>query len=263
MPCAQSARDRPAGAPAPPPAGAATDPSRGCGWRGSGTGAPRRASMPRWCSCTCACVQASVAARSNVGRIAILVGEVERLRRATARRASRKRRARVSPGGSAHAAPQAHDRIEHRAGGVGQRPAVDHRRRRRGSRARGRGTARGRSPTAARRPSRPRRPTTWASQTGGSPRDRGRRVASSVSSSGTHSVWTNRLENAGWAASAAGGASTTSAYEVSSISRVARPEVRERDAAHLGVVLRRDDHLERGRRSRRRGGRSRPDPRRT
>ena len=50
--------------------------------------------------------------------------------------------------------------------------------------------------------------------------DRGRRLASSVSSSGTHSVSTLKFENAGWAASAAGGANTTSAYDVSSISRV-------------------------------------------
>ena len=37
---------------------------------------------------------------------------------------------------------------------------------------------------------------TWASQTGASPRARGRRLASRVSSSGTHSVSTLRLENA-------------------------------------------------------------------
>ncbi len=37
------------------------------------------------------------------------------------------------------------------------------------------------------------------------------------------SVWTNRFENAGWAASAAAGASTISAYEVTSISRVRAP----------------------------------------
>src|SRR2546422_10523644 len=39
-----------------------------------------------------------------------------------------------------------------------------------------------------------------------------------VSSSGTHCVSTLRLENAGCASSAAGGASTTSAYDVSSTS---------------------------------------------
>ena len=64
---------------------------------------------------------------------------------------------------------------------------------------------------------------TWASQIGISPRDRGRRLASSVSSAGTHSVSTLRLENAGWAASAAGGARTTSAYDVTSITRLFVP----------------------------------------
>ena len=38
----------------------------------------------------------------------------------------------------------------------------------------------------------------------GSSGDRGRRVASSVLRSTTHSVWTKRFENAGWSASAAG-----------------------------------------------------------
>ena len=62
-------------------------------------------------------------------RIAILFGEAEGLR--TRRRDQRREGdahgvARRKP----HAASQAHDRVEHRAGRVGKGPAVDHRRRR-------------------------------------------------------------------------------------------------------------------------------------
>ena len=64
---------------------------------------------------------------------------------------------------------------------------------------------------------------TCASHTGVSSPERARRVASRVSSSGSASVCTNRFEKAGWAASASGSASTTSAYEVTSISRVRVP----------------------------------------
>ncbi len=55
---------------------------------------------------------------------------------------------------------------------------------------------------------------------------RGLRVASRAPESGRNSVWTNRLENPGWARSARCGASTTSAYEVSAITRVRRPSLR-------------------------------------
>ena len=50
-----------------------------------------------------------------------------------------------------------------------------------------------------------------------------RRVARSAPTPARYSVCTNSLENAGCAASAAGGASTSSAYEVSSISRARLP----------------------------------------
>jgi len=49
------------------------------------------------------------------------------------------------------------------------------------------------------------------SQHDGSSGARGRRRASSAPASAAHSVWTNILEKAGWAASAAGAFSTTSA----------------------------------------------------
>ena len=75
--------------------------------------------------------------------------------------------------------------------------------------------------------------------------ERGRRVASSAPISGTNSVWTNRFWKAGCATSAACGASTISAYEVSSISRAMRAEVRQRHAADLGVVLGRHDDRQR------------------
>ena len=53
--------------------------------------------------------------------------------------------------------------------------------------------------------------TMWAAQTDGSVGARTRRVARRTSRAGIDSVWTKRLENAGCAASAAGGASTSSA----------------------------------------------------
>ena len=70
---------------------------------------------------------------------------------------------------------------------------------------------------------------------GGRPR---RRVARIAPLSATNSVCTNRLEKAGWAASAASGANTTSAYEVSSISRTPVPrleiEIRRTSASSSG-----------------------------
>ena len=65
--------------------------------------------------------------------------------------------------------------------------------------------------------------------------------------SGTNSVWTNRFWKAGWATSAACGARTISAYDVSSISRACDAEVGQRHPADLGVVLGRDDDRQAGR----------------
>ena len=179
------------------------------------------------------------------GRIAILLGEVEG-RRARRRDERREGHAHRLAGRDQHAPPQAHDRIEHRAGRVGQRPAVDHRRRCPDPAPAAEEAARDRSPTAGRRPSRPRPSTTWASQTGASPLDRGRRVASSVSSSGTHSVCTLRLENAGWASVRRRRRQHDLGVRRQLDLPRPRPEIRERDAPHLGIVLRRHDHLERG-----------------
>ena len=59
----------------------------------------------------------------------------------------------------------------------------------------------------------------------------------------TSSVWTNRLLKAGWAASAAAGASTTSAKLVSSIVVFVVAAIGEADAPELDVVLGRDADL--------------------
>ncbi len=59
-------------------------------------------------------------------------------------------------------------------------------------------------------PGRPSTTTVWAAQTDGSAADRTRRVASRAPRSASDSVWTKRLEKAGWALSAAGGARTSS-----------------------------------------------------
>src|SRR5436853_240640 len=66
-------------------------------------------------------------------------------------------------------------------------------------------------------------------------------VARRASASGTNDVCTNRLENAGWAASDAGGASTISAYDVTSISRGLDPrlvsETRRTSASSSGDTI--------------------------
>src|SRR6266850_8502205 len=83
--------------------------------------------------------------------------------------------------------------------------------------------------------------TTCATQIGVSVRARGRRVARRASTSGANDVCTNRLENAGWAASDAGGASTISAYDVTSISRGLDPrlvsETRRTSASSSGDTI--------------------------
>ena len=188
-------------------------------WNRCASSAP----MPAWCSCTWACVQASVATRSNVVTSWYLSarsrhGAPGRRHQRRERHADRLARA------HADAAPEADDRVEHRAHGVGEP---------RSSSVSAQGVrtlppspeeaARGRSPTRGRRSSRP------------PPRGRGRarpRAPPATAAAAwraacpapaTISVWTNRFENARWAASAAAGASTTSAYEVTSISRVRAP----------------------------------------
>ena len=195
-------------------AAAARGRSRGCDWPGAGTGAPRRASMPRWRSWTWPAVQASVDRAVERRRVAVLVGEVERVPRATAptsvENATRTRAAR----GEAHPAAQAEDRVEHRAGGVRQRPAVDHRHRRADAapaaeEPRAVGLELRRSPTG-RRAVRPRR------DVGRPDRRLARRRAAGAwraarSRPGTHSVSTNSLEKAGWAGRRPAGASTISA----------------------------------------------------
>ena len=66
---------------------------------------------------------------------------------------------------------------------------------------------------------------TCAAQIGASSFERGRRVASSAPVSASNSVCTNRFWNAGWATSAACGASASSWYDVSSISRAREPRL--------------------------------------
>ena len=264
MPCAHSAAGPPSCcAPGRPAGAAATDPSRGRGWPGSGTGAPRRARCRGGAAAPApASRPASPRGRTSPDRDTCRRDRGPR--RATARRASKTRRARVSPARqrAPGAAGSRSDRAPRRscwtAAGRRSPPPAS------GCRARGRGTARGRSRTAApptASPStdhhvgHPDRRLVGATAAGGWPAARRARA--------TNSVCTNRLENAGWAASAAGGASTISAYEVSSISRVCVAEIRERDAADLGVVLRRDHHLERGGDGAVAPDESRPGPRRT
>ena len=259
----QRARALRAGARARPPRAGAPGPRRGRGWRGSGRGAPRRGR----CRGGAAGPAPASTPASPRGRTSPDRGTSRRdrgPRRATARRASRTRRARSRPARQPHAAPQAHDRIEHRAGRVGQRPAVDHRRRRPDPAPAAEEPRAIGLPLQARRPSRPRRPprgparpaSRGATAAGGSP--------AACRARATHSVCTLRLENAGWAASAAGGASTTSAYDVSSMlpaSCVPRfvSETRRTSASSSGDTI----TCERGRRWRRPAGRTPPDPRRT
>ena len=180
--------------------------------------------------------------------IAILLGEREGL---VARRRDQGREDDAGAGRrrQAHPPPQAEDRIEHRAGRVRQRPAVDHRHRRSdpaaatekphpvglvlrapplpGPRRRPRGRPRRTAPSGA----------------------RARRVANRASSCGDglglhEEVREHRVRRlrGGWREHELG---------VRGDLDLPRPraEVGERHATELGVVLRRDDHLE-GRRDR-------------
>ena len=248
MPCAHSAgwpRRRRAGA--RPTAAAASDRRRARGWRGAGTG------------CASSGVDAEMVqlhlrlgpgqrrrALEGVG-VVVLVDQVEQRSRATARPASRTRCAPCRRPESARGGA-GEDRIEHGADGVGQRPAVDHGDRRRAM-------------------SRPR------------PRKRARSV--SYSSSPTRLALDDgemRGPDLGLAGRRGGGASPgcapTSAtilglHEQLGEGRMRRVGARrrqhdlgvggqldlarrarrigDRDAADLGVVLRRDDDLERRR----------------
>ena len=180
-------------------------------------------SMPRWRNWTWACVHASATARSNVAgsryssaRARASSREdatsVENVTRAVAPGASRTRRRRLKIGSSTAPTVLESGWPSMTDSGVRiPRPRP---------RNRARSVSYCTSPTVS-----PATTITCAAQTWGSPCDRGRRVASRAPSLGAHSVCTKRLENAGWAMSAAGGASTISAYEVSSISRVCVPRL--------------------------------------
>ena len=180
------------------------------------------------------------------GRLAVLVGEVEHL---LARLGDDRGEDRVDgrAGREADPAAEAEDRVEHRADGVRQRTSVDHRDRRadRAAAAEEAGSV-GLVLDDRRRPA-PRRPRRAP------PRSAARRSTAAGASpaarrcSATNSVCTNRFWKAGWATSAACGARTISAYDVSSISRALRAEVGQRDPADLGVVLGRDDDRQAGR----------------
>ena len=193
------------------------------------------ASMPRWWSWTWACVHARIRGPLEGARSPVLVGEVEHLLTRLGHDGGEDRvdgLARLDDDSAA----QTEDRVEHGAGGVRQRTSVDD-----GGRRADRAAAAEEAgpvglelddPVAVVLDGRQvRRPDPLSSV------ERGRRVASRASVSASNSVWTNRFWNAGWATSAACGASTSSRYDVSSSSRVARTEIGERDAPDLGVVL--------------------------
>ena len=185
MPCAQSAdcaRRRRGGWRRT--TGAATDRRRARGRRDAGRGSPRPRSMPRWRSCTCACVQASVAARSKAVGVVVLVDQVEHARRATTRRPSRTRRAPSRPAGCARGgAARRSDRARCRrcwtaAGRPSPRSALaDLAAAAEEARAVG-------LDTPARRPPRLRRRRGAPPRSRGSPGERRRRVARSAPSSG-------------------------------------------------------------------------------
>ena len=101
--------------------------------------------MPRWRSCTCAWVQASVAARSKAVGVAMLVDEVkqrarERMRPRSKRQCAHSRLARSARAGAARKSASSTVPTVSESG-----QAVDHRDRRSYARARGRGTGRYRS----------------------------------------------------------------------------------------------------------------------
>ena len=81
-------------------------------------------SMPRWWSCTCAWVQARVTVRSKVAGSRYLSASATAVSRDGATSVEKMSRAH-SPGREPDPAPQAEDRIEHRARGVRQGPTVD------------------------------------------------------------------------------------------------------------------------------------------
>ena len=171
--------------------------------------------------------------------VVVRVREVEH---SAPRRCHERRECRVDrlAGTDADTAAETDDRVEHRADGIGERCAVHLRLRARTPCPRPRNCARSvshsRSPIVS-----PWTARTWASQISASSGVCLRRVASNVAHSAMLSVWMNRFENAGWAASAAAGASTTSAYDVTSISRVAAPwfvsETRRSSASSSGDTI--------------------------
>ena len=155
-------------------------------------------SIPRWRSCTCACVQASVAGAVEGAARRGACRSVEQLRargativqnatRVPLPGATRTRRRRAKIGSST--VPD----------GVGQPLAVLQGRG--GARwfAPARRTARGRSRIVICAAMSPSTTAKWAAQICGSPGDRSRRVASSAPNSGRYSVCTNIFANAGWA----------------------------------------------------------------
>ena len=165
--------------------------------------------IPRWCNCTCARVQASVIVRSNVAGSRYLstsptaasrdaATSVEKMRRTLSPDASRTRRRRLKIGSSTE--PAVFD---------SGRPSITDMAVRM-PRPRPRNRPRSVSYWAP-PPAWPSTTTMWAAQTDGSAADRTRRVASRAPRSATDSVWTKRLEKAGCAASAAGGANASSA----------------------------------------------------
>ena len=167
--------------------------------------------MPRWRSCTCACVQASVAARSKaVASRCLSTRSSTRL--AGCATIVQKAMRTVAPGAIAHPAAQREDRIEHGADGVGQAAGRRSPRSARGCCGRGRGSGPGRSRSPA-------SPTAFAFDHGEMRRPDlrlSRRCAAAASPGGRltsarYSVCTNSLEKAGCATSAACGASTSSA----------------------------------------------------
>ena len=189
---------------------AAPDRRRGRGRRGAGRGWPRRGSMPRWRNCTCACVQASVAARSKALAswcLSMASSSASRDVRhdrpeGDARRAARRDRAR---GGAARRSGRARCRRCWR-GAVRRSPRRHCRRR-----CRGRGSGRDRSRSRARRPPRPRRRRDGRPRAPASSGPRRRRVARMAPAAARYSVCTKSLEKAWCAASAAAAPATISA----------------------------------------------------
>ena len=140
-----------------PTTNAAPDWRRARARPGADRGWPAIGAMSRWRSWTCACVQASVAARSKALVSWCLSMASSSASRDEATMVQKAIRA-VPPAGIRSAPAQREHRIEHRPDGIGQPPPVDHGDGRRRCRCRGRGSARGRSRSRPRRRPRPRRP---------------------------------------------------------------------------------------------------------